>query len=107
MEAEKEKQNTSNDNDTDDEEEPWYRPCGAENSDDMTWCDGDACRPDDFINNVSALRREPSLQGNGFALVSEPLLYVLVPDGATVSWVMAGRLLIWLPTGNQLMYMTR
>ena len=51
---------------------------------------------DDFITNVSALRREPSLQGNGFALVSEPLIFymLIVPDGATVSWVMAGRLLI-------------
>lgn len=38
--AEKQR-NTPNDSDADDEEEPSYCPCGAENSDDMIWCDGD------------------------------------------------------------------
>ena len=37
--AEKQR-NTPNDSDADDEEEPSYCPCGAENSDDMIWCDG-------------------------------------------------------------------
>ena len=62
--AEEKKQN---DNNADDEEEPSYCPCGAENNDDMIWCDGEAvCRHKWFHYQCVSLTSRTILPGKWF-----------------------------------------